>query len=73
MHCAKLNKSDRLKRVAKFLDDRKKHSTLEIIKGANVCAVNSIVSELRANGLDIDCSRKGDVWFYKLRSCGRGG
>ena len=41
-------------------------STLDIIKQANVCAVNSIVSELRQNGYDISCERRGEKWFYRM-------
>lgn len=63
MHAAKLT-SERLQRVRNFLGDGKKHSTLEIIKRAKVCAVNSIVSELRANGMSIECERKADRWYY---------
>jgi len=25
----------------------------------------SIVAELRQNGYDIDCQRRGDKWFYR--------
>ena len=42
---------------------------MQIIQRANVCAVNSIISELRANGFDINCQRQGDVWYYQLRWC----
>ena len=30
-------------------------TTMEIIRVAGICAVNSIVSELRTNGADINC------------------
>lgn len=66
MKAARLSSSSRLQRVLKVLKDRKSHSTMNIIKQANVCAVNSIVSELRHNGVAIQCSRKGDKWFYKI-------
>ena len=66
MHAANIKNSDRLKRVASVLRDRKEHSTMDIIKAASVCAVNSIISELRANGWVIDCTRRMDVWYYKL-------
>lgn len=67
MNFAHLEKSKRLQRVRYLLLDGKQHSTMDIIQNACVCAVNSIVSELRANGVDISCQRKGDVWFYQLR------
>lgn len=66
MNAANLAKSERLQRVKKFLSDHRPHSTLEIVKKANVCAVNSIVSELRANGLPIQCKRRADRWYYTL-------
>jgi hypothetical protein len=39
---------------------------LDLIRQANVCAVNSIISELRSNGLGILCRREGDLWHYQL-------
>lgn len=66
MNHALIDRSQRLQRVYDFLKDRRPHSTLEIVRKAKVCAVNSIIAELRANGLDIDCQRKADRWYYKL-------
>ena len=66
VNAAQLTRSDRLKRVKVFLSDHRPHSTLEIVKKARVCAVNSIVAELRANGIDIECQRRGDRWYYTL-------
>ena len=68
MNFARLEKSKRLQRVKELLQDGRKHSTLDIVQNACVCAVNSIVSELRMNGFDISCKRKGDVWFYQMRA-----
>jgi hypothetical protein len=68
MNAASLTKSDRLRRVKQFLSDQKPHSTLEIVKKANVCAVNSIVAELRANGVPINCQRRGDRWYYQMEA-----
>jgi hypothetical protein len=67
MHAASIDKSDRLARVYKLLSQGGEFSTLDIVTGAQVCAVNSIVSELRQNGFDIDCKRRGDKWFYRLK------
>ena len=67
MHFARLESSPRLKRALDVLKDRKTHTTLDLIQKASVCAVNSIVSELRMNGHDIICKRKGDVWEYRLK------
>ena len=55
MHAAKLEKSPRLRRVHALLSDGCERSTLEIAIGARVCAVNSCIAELRANGAGITC------------------
>jgi hypothetical protein len=66
MHSAKLAKSSRLQRVLKVLSDGNQHTTRQIIRKAAVCAVNSIVAELRANGLTIECERRNNLWYYWL-------
>jgi hypothetical protein len=66
MHAASIEKSERLGRVLDLLSQGGEFSTLDIIRQANVCAVNSIVAELRQNGFDIDCKRRGDKWLYRL-------
>ena len=66
MHAAQLSNSERLQRVLDFLRDKQPHSTLEIVRKAKVCAVNSIIAELRANGFDINCQRRGDRWYYRM-------
>lgn len=66
MKSANIETSERLQRVAKFLEDGEEHSTMEIIQSCCVCAVNSIVSELRDNGMDIRCRREGGAWYYRL-------
>jgi hypothetical protein len=65
MNSASLKSSDRLRRVDKFLSDLRPHTTMEIIKGASVCAVNSIIAELRANGRKIHCHQHKRVWYYR--------
>lgn len=54
MHFADVSKSERLQRVLRSLKLRPM-TTMELVREANVCAVNSIISELRANGYRIDC------------------
>jgi predicted transcriptional regulator len=66
MNAANLTKSDRLQRVFKLLSGGGEYTTLEIIQKAGVCAVNSIISELRQNGYQIDCQRRNDKWFYRM-------
>jgi len=68
MNYANIENSDRLQRVAEMLEQGGEFTTLDIIKKANVCAVNSIISELRQNGYDITCQRRGEKWFYKLET-----
>lgn len=59
MHYAKLKESKRLQRVLALLQDGAKHSTRDIVIRAGVCAVNSAISELRANGLTVNCEFAG--------------
>ena len=65
MNAATLSKSARLQRVRRVLADRRWHSTRDIVRKAHVCAVNSCVAEMRANGLRIKCQRKGRNWYYR--------
>lgn len=68
MRAANLETSDRLQRVHALLTRFQGRwlSTMDIIQRAQVCAVNSIISELRENGLTIECKREGGVWLYRL-------
>ena len=54
IHAARLDKSDRLQCLRGYLSDGEWHGTREIVEGAQVMAVNSAVTELRANGLNIE-------------------
>lgn len=64
MRAARIASSERLRRVAALLADGRPRTTMDIVRAANVCAVNSIIAELRANGLRIACQRQGDTWWY---------
>ena len=66
MNAAKLEKSDRLQRVYKLLKKGGEYTTLDIIHKAGVCAVNSVISELRQHGYQINCQRRANKWFYRL-------
>lgn len=67
MHAARIEASERLQRVLKLLEDGQWHSTLDVVIGAGVCAVNSCIAELRANGYAIACRRVGRERFeYRL-------
>lgn len=66
MHSARLSKSPRLQRVFKVLLGGKQYTTRDIIRRASVCAVNSIIAELRTNGININCERRANKWYYWL-------
>lgn len=68
MRAAKLANSERLQRLVNFLSDGSWHSTLEIVHGAKVCAVNSAISELRdpINGLEIDGHWRKKIFYYRM-------
>jgi hypothetical protein len=68
MRAANIKTSERLQRVAQYLGDGRERSTMEIIQECQVCAVNSIIAEMRDNGLTIHCRREGDTWYYRLES-----
>jgi biotin operon repressor len=68
MNHARLESSHRLQRLAEALADGHEHSTLDLAMRAGICAVNSAVAELRANGYDIECRRQGEVWLYRLHT-----
>jgi hypothetical protein len=65
MHAASITTSDRLQRVWTVLKVGGWWSTMSIITQANVCAVNSVIAELRQNGKQIECKRMGNVWYYR--------
>ena len=68
---AKVEKSPRLQRVLELLRDGHPHTTREIIYTADVCAVNTCVAELRANGYEIRCTpvpgKKGIVEYRLIK------
>ena len=71
MHAARLGSSARLQRVHDLLSSGLEYSTLDILRLARVCAVNSIVAELRHGGAEIECrqsvTRRGKrVWLYRM-------
>lgn len=73
MHAARLMHSPRLLRVLAVLADGREHTTRDIIREAQVCAVNSCIAELRANGAGIVCRVETDSagqrrFLYRLAS-----
>jgi hypothetical protein len=79
IHAGHVRTSPRLRKVYEFLRARggRGATTFEIIRACQVCAVNSIISELRHNGLGIDCKDEGlndqrsHVFRYTLVELGR--
>ena len=64
IHYAKLSGSARLRRVLHVLLTHDRCSTMEISRLARVCAVNTAIAELRANGINIDCKCAARGLFY---------
>ena len=68
MRHARLEKSDRLQRALKVLQEAKgRVSTRTLMRKANICAVNSVIAELRENGADILCEqtvKNGERRFF---------
>ena len=66
MNAANLERSARLQRVLALLSSGREYSTMEIVQQAQVMAVSAAVSELRAQGKNIKCKRRGNVWYYRM-------
>lgn len=71
MHAARPDRSARLQRVHDLLSSGREYTTLDIVRLAEVCAVSSIVAELRHGGAEIECrqsvTRRGKrVWLYRM-------
>lgn len=72
MHAARLENSARLQRVMELLEKGGEYSTRDIIRGADVCAVSAIISELRnpINGVPIAKRTKSEggrtIHLYRL-------
>ena len=58
-HHARLENSERLRKVKAILEDGMPHTSLEIAQKAQTVAPGSCVSELRTAGIDILCRYKG--------------
>lgn len=69
MNAASIDRSKRLQRVLGVLSDYGWHGTREISRSADVCAVNSVICELRApiNGFRIESRCVGQGRYeYRL-------
>ena len=54
MHAARFERSERLQRAHALLSDGDWHSTRDLVANAQICAVNSVIAELRENGFYIE-------------------
>lgn len=65
IHAAPLT-SPRLRRVLAVLSDGRPRTTRDIVRKANVVAVNAVIAELRQHGEEITCVRKAapEGWRY---------
>ena len=73
MRAAQLSRSSRLQRALAVLADGAEHSTPDLVQRARICAVNSVIGELRCNGIEIHCrqtsNEHGDrIWLYRIAS-----
>jgi len=72
MHHARLSESLRLQRALRVLEERFGQwvTTRTLVRKANICAVNSVVAELRENGCRIECEQRSKDgqrrFFYRL-------
>lgn len=66
IHYAQYETSPRLQRLLLFMLDGMQHSTMQIIVGTGLCAVNSAVCELRRNGFPVQCIKKTSPAIYQL-------
>lgn len=68
MHHACLHTSPRLRRTLKVLQEAQgEMTTYELSRAADICAVNSVIAELRENGAEITCRqavKDGQRRFY---------
>ncbi|NVO00927.1 MAG: hypothetical protein HXX17_16545 [Geobacteraceae bacterium] len=69
MHAAKIANSPRLQKLAQALNDGNWHSTKELTTRCDNYAVGTSISELRANGMNIEARRVksagGEHWEYR--------
>ncbi len=66
IHAARLETSPRLQRVLALLERGGRYSTRDIVMQAEVMAVNSAISELRANGITVhsECVGRGRYEYW---------
>lgn len=70
MNFGKVSSCEKLQKVIAALNAAGQHgaTTAQIREMSGVEAASTRISELRANGYEIECKRQGSVWRYWLRS-----
>lgn len=66
IHYAKYQASERLQRFLALMLDGKQRTTMEIIRGADICAISSAACELRENGFRMECVKRTSPSIYQL-------
>lgn len=73
IHYAKLDNSPRLQRLLHMLSDKREYTTRDIVHGAEICAVNTAICELRRNlepfGMTVKCRYVDGHYNYRLAIC----
>lgn len=79
INAAKLDRSERLQRVLTLLIENRHRwlTTRQIMRLSHVCAVNTVIAELRDNSAEIECKttvlRDGKRrWSYRLTKAPEG-
>lgn len=74
MHYARLENSPRLQRALAVLERGGRFTTRQLQTEAQLCAVNTAVDELRANGIDVrcECVGRGRYEYWIARNPGDG-
>ena len=66
-HAAKIETSDRLQGVLAILKDRAWHGSFELMRQTNLVAIGSAISEIRANGYEVESRCVGQGRYeYRL-------
>lgn len=70
-HAAKIENSDRLKKLLRVLDSGEEFTTAELQTITNSMAIHSDVHELRQNGYKINCrySKSKSLFFNRKVFC----
>jgi hypothetical protein len=71
IHAARLDDSPELQRLARVLATGGEYSTMELIHATQIAAAPTRCSELRANGIPVECDarwsaeRRKNIYYYR--------